>query len=109
MSTAESRSFARPISRLHHGFIAAEATIQAHARRGQSLFFRTLARATIRHNRAVLAIWIIVLAVSVPPILQVQRLIVYSETAFNSTSSESSLAQQIDNREFKLQAASRLV
>src|SRR5213080_1846257 len=106
MSTAESRSFARPISRLHHGFIAAEATIQAHAKRGQRLFFRTLARATIRHNRAVLATWIIALAVSVPAILQVQKVIVYSETAFNSKDSESSIAQQIVNREFNIQEGS---
>jgi len=70
------------------------------------LFFRTLARATIRHNRAVLAIWIIALAVSVPAILQVQKVIVYSETAFNSKDSESSIAQQIVNREFNIQEGS---
>ena len=70
------------------------------------MFFRTLARATIRHNRAVLAIWIIALAVSVPAILQVQKVIVYSETAFNSKDSESSIAQQIVNREFNIQEGS---
>ena len=70
------------------------------------MFFRTLARATTRHNRAVLAIWIIALAVSVPAILQVQKVIVYSETAFNSKDSESSIAQQIVNREFNIQEGS---
>ena len=70
------------------------------------MFFRTLARATIRHNRTVLAIWIIALAVSVPAILQVQKVIVYSETAFNSKDSESSIAQQIVNREFNIQEGS---
>ncbi len=70
------------------------------------MFFRTLARATIRHNRAILAIWIIALAVSIPAILQVQKVIVYSETAFNSKSSESSIAQQVVNREFNIQEGS---
>ena len=70
------------------------------------MFFRTLARATIRHNRAILAIWIIALAVSIPAILQVQKVIVYSETAFNSKDSESSIAQQIVNREFNIQEGS---
>src|SRR5206468_4124337 len=50
--------------------------------------------------------WIIALAVSVPAILQVQKVIVYSETAFNSKDSESSIAQQIVNREFNIQEGS---
>ncbi len=70
------------------------------------MFFERLARATIKHRRMIFAAWVIALVVSVPAILQVQHVIVYSETAFNPKDSESSMAQQIVNNEFNIQEGS---
>ncbi len=46
---------------------------------------------------------------SVPAILQVQNVIVYSETAFNPKTSESSVAQDIVSREFSINQGSSVV
>ncbi|HET7404626.1 MAG TPA: MMPL family transporter, partial [Candidatus Bathyarchaeia archaeon] len=54
----------------------------------------------------IFAAWLVALVVSVPAILQVQQVIVYSETAFNPKDSESSVAQQIVNRDFNIQEGS---
>ena len=70
------------------------------------MFFERLAGATIKHRRMIFAAWVIALVVSVPAILQVQHVIVYSETAFNPKDSESSMAQQIVNNEFNIQEGS---
>jgi uncharacterized membrane protein YdfJ with MMPL/SSD domain len=72
----------------------------------RALFFESLAKATIRHKRIIFAAWILALVISVPAILQVQHVIVYSETTFNPKDSESSLAQNIVNREFNIQEGS---
>ncbi|MBO0888866.1 MMPL family transporter, partial [Candidatus Bathyarchaeota archaeon] len=66
------------------------------------MLFTRLARAIIRHNRAVFAIWLAALVVSIPAILQVQSVIVYNETAFNPKNSESSIAQDLVSREFSI-------
>ena len=71
--------------------------------------FTKLARIIIRHNRAVFAIWLAALAISVPAILQVQSVIVYTETAYNPKNSESSLAQDIVSREFSINQGSSVV
>jgi putative drug exporter of the RND superfamily len=77
---------------------------------GLIVLFTKLARVIIRHNKAVFAIWLAALALSVPAILQVQSVIVYNETAFNPKNSESSLAQDIVSREFSIdQGTSALV
>ena len=70
------------------------------------MFFERLAWATIKHRRMIFAAWVFALVVSVPAILQVQHVIVYSETAFNPKDSESSIAQQIVNDEFNIQEGS---
>lgn len=46
---------------------------------------------------------------SVPAILQVQKVIVYSETAFNPKTSESSTAQDIVSREFSINQGSSVI
>ena len=66
------------------------------------MLFTRLARAIIRNNRKVFAIWIAALALSIPAILQVQNVIVYNETAFNPANSQSSIAQNIVSREFSI-------
>ncbi|HYY91302.1 MAG TPA: MMPL family transporter [Candidatus Dormibacteraeota bacterium] len=66
------------------------------------MLFTRLARAIIRHNKAVFAIWLAALVVSIPAILQVQSVIVYNETAFNPKNSESSIAQDLVGREFSI-------
>src|SRR2546428_9687549 len=71
-------------------------------RRRLTLLFAKLARAIIKHNRAVFIIWLAALVLSVPAILQVQSVIVYTETAFNPKSSESSIAQDIVSKEFSI-------
>ena len=53
--------------------------------------------------------WLVALAVSVPAILQVQNVIVYSETAYNPKSSESSIAQSIVSKEFSISQGSSVV
>ena len=68
-----------------------------------------LARTIIKHNRAVFVIWIVALALSVPAILQVQSVIVYTETAYNPKNSESSLAQSIVSKEFSISQGSSIV
>ncbi len=79
------------------------------ASRGLTVLFTKLARTIIRHNRAVFAIWLVALALSVPAILQVQSVIVYTETAFNPKNSESSKAQDIVSREFSINQGSSVV
>ena len=66
------------------------------------MLFTGLARAIIRHNRAVFAIWLAALAFSIPAILQVQSVIVYNETAFNPKNSESSMALDLVGKEFSI-------
>src|SRR5947199_390154 len=66
------------------------------------MLFTGLARAIIRHNRAVFAIWLAALALSIPAILQVQSVIVYNETAFNPKNSESSMALDLVGKEFSI-------
>ena len=73
------------------------------------MLFTRLARAIIKHNRAVFVIWIVALAISVPAILQVQNVIVYSETAYNPKSSESSIAQSIVSKEFSISQGNSVV
>ncbi|HZY94037.1 MAG TPA: efflux RND transporter permease subunit [Candidatus Bathyarchaeia archaeon] len=71
--------------------------------------FTKLARTIIRHNKAVFAIWLVALAVSIPAIIQVQSVIVYTETAFNPKGSESSRAQDIVSRAFSINQGSSVV
>ena len=66
------------------------------------MLFTGLARAIIRHNKAVFAIWLAALALSIPAILQVQSVIVYNETAFNPKNSESSMALDLVGKEFSI-------
>ncbi len=73
------------------------------------MLFTRLARTIIKHNRAVFAIWLVALAVSVPAILQVQNVIVYSETAYNPKNSESSIAQSLVSREFSISQGNSVV
>jgi len=73
------------------------------------LLFTRLARTIIKHNRAVFVIWLVALALSVPAILQVQSVIVYTETAYNPKNSESSLAQSIVSKEFSISQGSSIV
>ena len=73
------------------------------------MLFTRLARAIIKHNKAVLIIWLVALTISVPAILQVQSVIVYSETAYNPKTSESSIAQSIVSKEFSISQGSSVV
>ncbi len=73
------------------------------------MLFTRLARTIIKHNRAVFVIWLVALAASVPAILQVQSVIVYTETAYNPKTSESSVAQSIVSREFSISQGSSVV
>ena len=73
------------------------------------MLFTRLARTIIKHNRAVFVIWIVALALSVPAILQVQSVIVYTETAYNPRNSESSIAQSIVSKEFSISQGSSVV
>ena len=73
------------------------------------MLFTRLARTIIKHNRAVFVIWLVALAVSVPAILQVQSVIVYTETAYNPKNSESSIAQSIVTKEFSISQGSSVV
>jgi putative drug exporter of the RND superfamily len=73
------------------------------------MLFTRLARAIIKHSRAVFVIWLVALALSVPAILQVQSVIVYSETAYNPKSSESSIAQSIVSKEFSISQGNSVV
>jgi RND superfamily putative drug exporter len=73
------------------------------------LLFTRLARTIIKHNRAVFVIWLVALALSVPAILQVQSIIVYTETAYNPKNSESSLAQSIVSKQFSISQGSSVV
>jgi putative drug exporter of the RND superfamily len=73
------------------------------------LLFTGLARTIIKHNRAVFAIWLVALALSVPAILQVQSVIVYTETAYNPKTSESSIAQSIVSKEFSISQGNSVV
>jgi putative drug exporter of the RND superfamily len=66
------------------------------------VLFTGLARFIIRHNKAVFAIWLVALAISIPAILNVQSVIVYNETAFNPKNSQSSIAQDIVTKEFSI-------
>jgi putative drug exporter of the RND superfamily len=66
------------------------------------VLFTRLARLIIRHNKAVFAIWIVALVLSIPAILNVQSVIVYNETAFNPKNSESSIAQDLVSKEFSI-------
>ena len=73
------------------------------------MLFTRLARTIIKHNRAVFVIWLVALALSVPAILQVQSVIVYTETAYNPKTSESSIAQSIVSKEFSISQGSSVV
>ena len=73
------------------------------------MLFTRLARAIIKHSRLVFVIWLVALALSVPAILQVQSVIVYSETAYNPKTSESSIAQSIVSREFSISQGNSVV
>jgi len=73
------------------------------------LLFTRLARTIIKHNRAVFVIWLVALALSVPAILQVQSVIVYTETAYNPKTSESSIAQSIVSKQFSISQGSSVV
>jgi RND superfamily putative drug exporter len=73
------------------------------------LLFTRLARTIIKHNRAVFVIWLVALALSIPAILQVQSVIVYTETAYNPKNSESSVAQSIVSKEFSISQGSSVV
>ena len=73
------------------------------------MLFTRLARTIIKHNRAVVVIWLVALALSVPAILQVQSVIVYTETAYNPKNSESSIAQSIVSKEFSISQGSSVV
>ena len=73
------------------------------------MLFTRLARTIIKHNRAVFVIWLVALALSVPAVLQVQSVIVYTETAYNPKNSESSLAQSIVSKEFSISQGSSVV
>jgi len=73
------------------------------------LLFTRLARTIIKHNRAVFVIWLVALALSVPAILQVQSVIVYTETAYNPKTSESSIAQSIVSKEFSISQGNSVV
>src|SRR3989442_13983097 len=73
--------------------------IVSHPQGGNGLLFTRLARTIIKHNRAVFVIWLVALALSVPAILQVQSVIVYTETAYNPRTSESSISQSIVSKE----------
>ncbi|TMI07740.1 hypothetical protein E6H34_06610 [Candidatus Bathyarchaeota archaeon] len=73
------------------------------------MLFTRLARTIIKHNRAIIVIWLVALALSVPAILQVQSVIVYTETAYNPKNSESSLAQSIVSKEFSISQGSSVV
>jgi len=66
------------------------------------VLFTRLARLIIRHNKAIFAIWIVALVISIPAILNVQSVIVYNETAFNPKNSESSIAQDLVSKEFSI-------
>src|SRR5712691_12973556 len=76
---------------------------------GNELLFTRLARTIIKHNRAVFVIWLVALALSIPAILQVQSVIVYTETAFNPKNSESSMAQDIVSKEFSINQGDSVV
>src|SRR3989441_9233801 len=73
------------------------------------LLFTRLARTIIKHNRAVFVIWLVALALSVPAILQVQSVIVYTETAYNPKTSESSIAQSIVSKQFSISQGNSVV
>jgi len=95
---------------LQHGFPASSALdLVKPLEERPTLVFVRLARTITRHNRAVFVLWLLSLVVSVPAILQVQSVIVYSETAFNSKGSESSLAQDIVGRQFSINQGSSVV
>jgi putative drug exporter of the RND superfamily len=66
------------------------------------VLFTRLARFIIRHNKAIFAIWLAALVLSIPAILNVQSVIVYNETAFNPKNSESSIAQDLVSKEFSI-------
>src|SRR5437879_7217640 len=53
--------------------------------------------------------WLAALLLSVPAILQVQSVIVYTETAYNPKSSESSIAQSIVSKEFSISQGNSVV
>src|SRR3989475_5139733 len=76
---------------------------------GNELLFTRLARTIIKQNRAVFVIWLVALALSVPAVLQVQSVIVYTETAYNPKNSESSIAQSIVSKEFSISQGSSIV
>ncbi len=73
------------------------------------MLFTRLARTIIKHNRAVFVIWLVALALSVPAILHVQSVIVYTETAYNPKNSESSIAQSIVSKEFSISQGNSVV
>jgi putative drug exporter of the RND superfamily len=70
------------------------------------VLFTRLARLIIRHNKAIFAIWLAALVLSIPAILNVQSVIVYNETAFNPKNSQSSIAQDLVSKEFSIDQGS---
>ncbi len=66
------------------------------------MFFERLSGTVIRHSRAIFILWIVALGASVPALLQVQNVIVYSETSFNPKNSESSMAHDLVSKEFQI-------
>ncbi len=73
------------------------------------MLFAKIARTIIRRHRLVFVVWIAAFLISIPAFLQVQNVIVYTETAFNPKDSESSRAQEIVAREFSIDEGSSAI
>ncbi|TMI14856.1 hypothetical protein E6H33_07360, partial [Candidatus Bathyarchaeota archaeon] len=66
------------------------------------MFFARLSQTVIHHSRAIFMLWLAALGASIPALLQVQNVIVYSDTSFNPKNSESSIAHDLVSREFQI-------
>jgi putative drug exporter of the RND superfamily len=66
------------------------------------MFFARLSQTVIHHSRAIFILWLVALGASIPALLQVQNVIVYSDTSFNPKNSESSIAHDLVSREFQI-------
>ncbi len=69
---------------------------------GPEMFFARLSQTVIHHSRAIFMLWLVALGASIPALLQVQNVIVYSDTSFNPKNSESSIAHDLVSREFQI-------
>src|SRR6266567_3509936 len=69
---------------------------------GPEMFFARLSQTVTRHSRAIFILWLVALGASIPALLQVQNVIVYSDTSFNPKNSESSIAHDLVSREFQI-------